>query len=76
MIVGCYTLDLYCKNYPEPWVKSDRHDYKEHFPTAYTGHTLAECKRDARRDGWRFTRDGDCICPICTQQARKAVGDE
>lgn len=58
MIVGCYTLDLYCdfENAEHPW---------NAFPKQFCGHTLGECKRAARKDGWTFHKDGNARCPKC-----------
>jgi hypothetical protein len=67
MIVGCYTLDLYCD------AKNDSHGYKE-FPHVYTNHTEGRCKRDARRDGWRFRKRADgtwaAYCPKCSKRKK------
>lgn len=59
MMVGCYTLDLYCDR------DSLRHKYGE-FPHQYTGKTESSCRRQARLDGWRLNlRTGTDICPAC-----------
>jgi len=67
MIVGCYTMDLYC-------------DDPEHIAIygqqpQWTGRDLAECKREAKRDGWTFfTPRGDppqCRCPVCSKRKGK-----
>jgi hypothetical protein len=57
MIVGCYTLDLYCdKNNPD-------HDYFE-FPHQFTGRSLASCIRQAKSKGWSVGKE-KAICPKC-----------
>lgn len=58
MIVGCYSLDLYCRN-------ESRHDSVR--PAQFTGRTFAACKRDAIASGWRFHLDGDVSCPRCVR---------
>lgn len=63
MMTGCYTLDLYCVNNGE--FPDGIHPFRE-FPHQYTGRTFSECKRRARIAGWRFRRDGEVVCPICT----------
>lgn len=69
MIVGCYTLDLYCENdrqYPD-----GTHDFYE-FPHQYTGETHAECNRQARKQGWKLTRDKKAFCPKCSRRTKRA----
>lgn len=65
MIVGAYSLDLYC----------DNEKYKHPFgymPHQYVGETYAECVREARRDGWLISNDRQkCLCPKCSGK-RKA----
>jgi hypothetical protein len=70
MIVGCYSVDLYC-------------DYENmnHFwhscPPQFTGETEAECLRDARRCGWRFSRGKRprlAKCPECVKAKINKVG--
>lgn len=57
MIVGCYSMDLYC-------------DVKDAFgcrayPGQFTGRTESECIRKARKAGWRVVKNGspDVACP-------------
>ena len=65
MEVSCYSMHLYCDNNVSE--RSDGiHEFRE-FPHMYTGRTNAECKRDAKRDGWKFRKDGIRICPKCTK---------
>lgn len=60
MVVGCYTMDLYC-DYTGPCRWSD-------FPSQYTGRTESECLRGARLDGWRFHgRPKLARCPKCVR---------
>lgn len=66
MIVGCYTLDLYCdREEGEP-----QHGFRE-FPHQFTGHTEGDCMQDARARGWRF-RDGAAYCPKCAVTLKMA----
>jgi hypothetical protein len=68
MMVGCYTLDLYCDNSSDDF-HEDRargHPYGA-FPKQYTGRTEARCIRAARRDGWLISRKR-VICPVCTKR--------
>jgi hypothetical protein len=76
MIVGCYTIHLYCDTgNAKPGMTDDGkpyservHGYEQGFGE-FTGHTEGECKRAARRAarraGWRFGRDGRVYCPRC-----------
>lgn len=61
MIAGGYTLDLYCDK------SNELHAYDE-FPHTFisdekNGKTL--CFREARKAGWKITRDRTAICPKC-----------
>jgi hypothetical protein len=68
MIVGCYSLDLYCDNYIiDPTVVEDKwgHRYDD-FPDQFTGFSRAECVRNARRRGWIVNICGKkAYCPKC-----------
>jgi hypothetical protein len=70
MIVGCYTLDLYCE------LETEDHEYKE-FPHEYTDEYGSKCRSDARKSGWILRRDGTAICPKCNQKRKiiKLVSD-
>lgn len=48
MIVGCYTLDLYCDN------ADSLHTWHElnAMPHQFTGDTRQYCYRQARKKGW------------------------
>ena len=57
MIVGGYTLDLYCDSEKCPvGFKAGR--------WSFTGPTKARCMREARKGGWKI-RLGKAICPKC-----------
>ena len=66
MIVGCYSLHLYCsRDNPE-------HGFGE-FPHQFTGETGKECRAKARICGWRLDmKSNTAVCPKC---ARKVVAD-
>jgi len=68
MIVGCYSMDLYCANQPSDTCKGGYMSGAWQF----TGQTEAECKREARSKGWRFTK-GDTTCPHCNRAARSST---
>lgn len=65
MIVGGYTLDLYCDR------ESKAHEYKE-FPHEYTAELGSVTRRNARRDGWVLNmKEGTAICPKCSGKGPK-----
>lgn len=79
MIVGGYTLNLYCDcgrrsldNDPSQRVpyQTPGHDDK---PGEYTGHTHNECVARARRDGWTFKQDGRVLSPWCKKNGGKLL---
>jgi hypothetical protein len=67
MIVGGYTLDLYCD------VENEQHSYRE-FPHQFYAQTKQECYREARRCGWTINdKTGFCYCPKCKKAKRVEV---
>ncbi len=73
MIVGGYSLHLYC----------DHPRHKELHPTHFTsldadysGYTEVDCKRQARNDGWTFSRDYKCYCKTCRNLPREALNND
>ena len=77
MIVGCYSIDLYCDNYDEiHWKGRDDHGHEwREFPHTYTGKTRGECIAQARKHGWlvndRLEDDGGRqLCPKCSGKRR------
>jgi len=66
MIVGCYTLDLYCDQ------KNDKHVHGE-FPHTFTAEHGSNCRSRAKRKGWILTHAGNAICPKCSGKAPKLV---
>lgn len=65
MIVGCYSLHLYCD--------FDRHEKDTHtFPHEFTGRTEGECFKDARSKGWKiYPKDDKAKCPRCVELERR-----
>lgn len=72
MIVGGYTVHLYCETEGHEGYTSE---YGYHVKVAYgkyeilqnefAGENERECLAQARRIGWRITRDRQAICPFC-----------
>ena len=74
MIVGGYSLDLYCENYlhnAPTFPDEAGHSFSE-FPHQYTDELGSVCRRNARRAGWLLTRSGKAYCPKCTKRGPKA----
>lgn len=76
MIVGCYSMELYCRNhmdkdmnaspYGEGCIAADRYGPRRK-PWEFNGTTHADCKRQAKQMGFKFTKDKDVICPECVK---------
>lgn len=75
MIVGCYTMDLYCEvHYSENEMEkvyafAKRNlMYRHNKVHQFTGPTEANCNKQARADGWKLDlKTGQCWCPIHRQ---------
>ena len=77
MIVGCYTLDLYCDRFSvSPGEVTDEHGhwYNE-FPHQFTAELGSECRAKAKQRGWKLNlKDGTALCPKCSGK-RKPAGE-
>lgn len=78
MIVGGYTLDLYCDFPDESW---EHRGYSAApgggFAQFIHDENGAGARKMARRAGWKFERGGmRVICPSCIQKERILTGDE
>lgn len=66
MIVGCYSIDLYCDSGKEKPYGAAGH-WSE--PDTFAGESFAECAREARKAGWKIDRkNGIAICPNCHKE--------
>lgn len=77
MIVGCYSLDLYCVHERLPIVFTDEVPVGSHrhgeFPHTFDAPNEATCRKQARARGWRFI-NGDVLCPRCAgAKMRKTI---
>jgi len=66
MVVGTYTLDLYCDNFSAHPLGYYTHE--KNFPIQYVADGLNSysiVRKQAKKSGWILKRDGTCICPIC-----------
>jgi hypothetical protein len=60
MIVGCYSMDLYCDGSPCVTTRA--------YQNQFTGETASECRKEARRIGWRFDLTArKAYCPACNR---------
>ena len=67
MIVGSYTLDVYCD------LENEAHTHKE-FPHEYTDEYGAKCRAKARKERWLLLRNGKAVCPKCNNwENRKKI---
>lgn len=76
MIVGCYSVDLYCDNWFDHPDGTRYTGHPNRKPHVYTGETEAGCLRQAKHDGWRITRaankgDRKSYCPACSGKKRR-----
>lgn len=63
MIVGCYSIDLYCDG-------EYRHGYQEDM-AQFADADESRCYRQARRAGWVVnTREQKAYCPTCAKLRR------
>lgn len=77
MVVGGYTLDLYC-DAEDSWMDRTmqfNHHYAMGFQgfgtDQFTGETQAECRAQAKKKGWLIERGGmRAMCPICRRAGR------
>jgi hypothetical protein len=72
MIVGCYTLHLYCDYPDDDYSHRGSGEWPGPGYGSFNGRTEAGSKREAIRKGWKFHRDGDrVLCPFCVAAGRK-----
>ena len=65
MILGCYTLTLYCD------VPGCKHNDScgKWVPDEFTGESGGECRKAARKAGWQLLlRYGNATCPECCKK--------
>ena len=60
MIIGCYTLDLYCDN---------KDCYTVGMPHQFTGPSAMHCYKQARAIGWIINlQKSKAYCPRCKEK--------
>lgn len=74
-VVGAYSLDLYCDvggdsyggNCPHKDYDGTSGQYGFRYPAQFVGANLADCMKQARQQGWKFSRDKHTAkCPRCS----------
>jgi len=75
MIVGCFTLDVYCDNLKPEYDPNDIHKWGE-FPHVYAGETRGACIKQARNDGWILVGREKHLCPKCSGKKTKTYPEE
>ena len=70
MMVGGYTLDLYCDNRRDSYVEDMALHPHQRFPDQYVGNSLGECKRLARQEGWLISAKRQ-LCPECRRKGEQ-----
>ena len=73
MIVGSYTLHLYCDNEDRDQHRGGYYDFDacEHFPIEYVAdgpNSYSLVRKAAKKEGWLLKRDGTAICPKCNKK--------
>lgn len=64
MIIGGYTLHLYCDAFIAGPPRDPIHGWGD-FPHEYCGETRSECIANARCDGWLISKKRQ-LCPKCS----------
>lgn len=76
MIVGGYSLNLYCDNvnfhnsqHLSIWGGNYHFRDGSILANEFVGETFSECARHARKYGWKIDRkQGICVCPLCVKE--------
>ena len=69
MIVGGYTLHLYCET--EHPMDGEMEDYRAAHATEFAGRDERAAKRNARAAGWKFYKGDRVLCPLCISRGVK-----
>lgn len=73
MIVGCYTMHLYCRNRDDDTCVAPMQWKALAYNAEYTGRTYTQCVTQAKKDGWKFDKEADDVtCPECTKSKMAA----
>lgn len=74
MIVGGYSLHLYCDGDPGcptrlSSARASGMSTESRAPFEADASSGAKAEKIARRAGWTLRRDGSCLCPACSAKA-------
>ena len=70
MIVGGYTLELYCDARPDDTLHTRALIVAGDGFGEFVGEKASTCRRLARKAGWLLNlKEGTCICPACRKKA-------
>jgi hypothetical protein len=61
---GAYDLTLYCDH------ENDEHPRRD-YHVQIIGETASECRRIARKQGWKLHADNYATCPRCIARAKR-----
>lgn len=71
MIVGGYSLNLYCDG--EAHGNSHFSEFKEYFNDSVNCYHVV--RKEAREDGWILKQNGTALCPKCSKKKIKPKKD-
>lgn len=71
MIASGYSMDLYCDG-----VGCTHKSWQPNAKAQFTGETFGDCAAQAKRGGWKISRDRTkCLCPDCAKAGRSYATD-
>jgi hypothetical protein len=71
MIVGCYTVHLYCDGESHEGYQSEFGYFvmtpggREEIQNEFAGRNERDCLDQAKQVGWRITKARQAFCPFC-----------
>lgn len=65
---GCYSLNILCDTLHQRGTTMQ--EYRLAGEKTFIGQTAKACERYARKQGWKFTKDGKHYCPTCAALAK------
>lgn len=68
MIVGGYTLDLYCDGARHKELHPEKYDSVDE---SFFGVDFSDCRKQARAKGWVFKNDKNTVvCRVCSEAGK------
>lgn len=90
MMVGCYTIDIYCdhlghsdiiiydreviNNFKAIGVKAFEIWDFVQNPARFTAESRTKAIKETELSGWKITRDERCYCPYCAKYLTDEIG--